>query len=174
MHGGGGFGRIDDLAALLNVTGGQTIAMLSMSVSGPDEERTDMQDDRMRPPKMAAIPKAERINCSWGQDGSKPWRGAKKEHVFAEADVSRGFAEDDDADDVDPMDIDQNGPVSSRWALLLPLNSLLSACWHMYQLQWQLNCSTHKHACVVSARLLYMQRFFVDWMPMSWIMAALI
>lgn len=135
MHGGGGFGRMDDLASFLNVNGGQNIAMLSMSISGPDEEKTDMQDDRMRPPKMAAIPKVDRINCSWGQGESKPWRGRKKDHVFAEADVSRGFDEDEEDDSI-KSEPTGNGhePIVSRW-VLRSLLSLLSRFggWYKYR-----------------------------------------
>ena len=87
--GRGGIGRLDELAAFLNVSGGQNIATLAMSVGDGGEVE----------PKSSTL---AGVNCSWGSDG-KSWRRDRNEedddeenHVFAEAHVVRGFEERED------------------------------------------------------------------------------
>lgn len=89
-HGGRGrIGRLDDLAAFLNVNGGQNIATLAMSVGdGGDAVR----------PKSGAHTE---VNCSWGGGDGKSWRRdtKKEDHVFAETHVLRGFEEQLDGEE---------------------------------------------------------------------------
>jgi hypothetical protein len=115
----GGMGRISELASLLNVSGNQRIAMLSMSVvSGPEKSTNEDDDERVRLPKLSAITDETRIECSWDNNAAKPWRYRKKEHIFAEANVSRGFDEDEEeeAEDSDRAeDSYEEQPIISRW-----------------------------------------------------------
>ncbi|CCX08018.1 Similar to Protein dml1; acc. no. A2QAY5 [Pyronema omphalodes CBS 100304] len=114
----GGMGRISELASLLNVSGNQRIAMLSMSVvSGPEKSTNEDDDERVRLPKLSAITDETRIECSWDNNAAKPWRHRKKEHIFAEANVSRGFDEDEEeeAEDSDRAeDSYEEQPIISR------------------------------------------------------------
>ncbi|KAI5848868.1 tubulin domain-containing protein [Tricharina praecox] len=122
LHDGAGrLGRMDDLASFLNVNGGQKIAMLSMFVSGPEESPNandgSYDDGRVpHPPRLEMIKKAGRINCSWGQQETKSWRTVKEDHVFAEANVARGFDDDDPEEPVQPERTgDRHEPIISRW-----------------------------------------------------------
>jgi len=114
LHDGAGrLGRMDDLAASLNLSGRQKIAMLSMSVSGPGESPpsggSHGDDDRVpRAPRLAASRKAARIDCSWAQG-----RDRKEDHVFAEADVARGF--DGQYPEEPERTGDRHEPIISRW-----------------------------------------------------------
>jgi len=107
---------MDHVASFLNMNGGQKIAMLSMSVSGSDKEITDHDDERVRLPKIGSIAKEARIDCSWGNEDTKPRKSRKKVHLFAEINVSRGFDEDEGGEPERPDTTgDQDGPIISRW-----------------------------------------------------------
>jgi hypothetical protein len=108
---------MDHLASFLNINGGQKIAMLSMSVSGPDKETTGQEDEHVRPPKINSIAEEARIDCSWGHEDTKPRRSRKKDHLFAEINVSRGFDEDEGEPERPETTTtgDQDGPIISRW-----------------------------------------------------------
>lgn len=110
--GRGGIGRLDELAAFLNVNGGQNIATLAMSVG----------DGGSVEPKSSTLTE---LNFSWGNDG-KPWRRDKnedddKDHVFAEAHVVRGFEEREDDGGHGDKKAKDDGPghlrrsIISRW-----------------------------------------------------------
>ena len=122
---------MDDIAAFLNVSGGQKIAMLSMSVSGlevpPNPNDISHKDGYVpSPPKLEAIQKAARINCSWGQQDTKSWRDRKEGHVFAQANVARGFDSDDPEEPVRSEHTgDRHEPLISRWGNLGEITLLL-------------------------------------------------
>ena len=82
------------MAALLTVTGNHKIAQLSMLVAGKSES-TDDDDSSYKPDYRRMAKEATSLNCSWDEDALQP-RGtrAKKQHVFVEASVLRGFSED--------------------------------------------------------------------------------
>lgn len=89
----GFLGRLDDMVTLLNVSGNQKIANLAMSVY-----QTETGAKTLDYPSPMALPprdSAPKIELSWDSGGTRI-RGRKIDndgHIFAEAEVLRGFSE---------------------------------------------------------------------------------
>lgn len=90
----GFLGRLDDMVTLLNVSGNQKIANLAMSIHQTEtEEKTYDYPSPMPLPQRDSVPN---IELSWESGGTRI-RGRKidnKGHIFAEAEVLRGFSEE--------------------------------------------------------------------------------
>lgn len=90
----GFLGRLDDMVTLLNVSGNQKIANLAMSVY-----QTETGAKALDYPSPVALPprdSAPKIELSWDSGGARI-RGRKIDnggHIFAEAEVLRGFSEE--------------------------------------------------------------------------------
>lgn len=89
----GFLGRLDDMATLLNVSGNQKIANLAMSIYQVGTRGDPLNYlSPMAPPPPDSVPK---IELSW-DSGSTRIRGGKIDsdgHIFAEAEILRGFSE---------------------------------------------------------------------------------
>lgn len=89
----GFLGRLDDMTTLLNVSGNQKIANLAMSVYQTETEEKTL--DYLSPMALHPPGSAPKIELSW-DSGSTRIRGRKIDsngHIFAEAEVLRGFSE---------------------------------------------------------------------------------
>lgn len=87
----GFLGRLDDMVTLLNVSGNQKIANLAMSVYQTEMEKKT-SDYSLLPQRDSA----SKIELSWDSGGTRI-KGRKINndgHVFAEAEVLRGFSEE--------------------------------------------------------------------------------
>ncbi|KAL0640182.1 mtDNA inheritance, partitioning of the mitochondrial organelle [Maublancomyces gigas] len=90
----GFLGRFDDMVTLLNVSGNQKIANLAMSIHQTETEEKAYDYPSLMPlPQRVSAPKVE---LSW-ESGGTGVGGRKidnKGHIFAEAEVLRGFSEE--------------------------------------------------------------------------------
>lgn len=89
----GRLGSLGDMAALLNVSGSQKIANLTMSIHDMEEKESD--GTPLPPASSSLRDSASKIELSWDSDNTRV-RGKKIDgdgHVFAEAEVMRGFNE---------------------------------------------------------------------------------
>lgn len=87
----GRLGRLGDISTLLNVSGNQKIANLTMSV-----DRTEEKIPPVSPVAGPSRDSASRIELSWDSGGAGI-RGKKIDrdgHLFAEVEVMRGFNEE--------------------------------------------------------------------------------
>lgn len=92
----GFLGRLDDMATLLNVSGNQKIASLAMSVHEAEREMATTGYSQMPPMVTSLRDSATKIVLSW-DSGETRIRGRKINndgHIFAEAEVLRGFNEE--------------------------------------------------------------------------------
>lgn len=88
----GRLGSLGDMAALLNVSGSQKIANLTMSIHNMEEKKSD--GTPLPPASSSLRDSASKIELSWDSSNTRI-RGKKIDdgHVFAEAEVMRGFNE---------------------------------------------------------------------------------
>lgn len=90
----GFLGRFDDMVTLLNVSGNQKIANLAMSI-----HQTETEEKKYDYPSLMPLPQrgsAPKVELSW-ESGGTGIGGRKidnKRHIFAEAEVLRGFSEE--------------------------------------------------------------------------------
>ncbi|KAI5851143.1 tubulin domain-containing protein [Morchella snyderi] len=89
----GRLGSLGDMAALLNVSGSQKIANLTMSIYDMKKENSD--GTPLPPASSSLRDSASKIELSWDSSNTRI-RGKKIDddgHIFAEAEVMRGFDE---------------------------------------------------------------------------------
>lgn len=90
----GFLGRLDGMVTLLNVSGNQKIANLAMSLHQTETRKETF--DYPSPMLLPQLDSAPKIELSW-DSGSTRIRGRKIDnegHIFAEAEVLRGFSEE--------------------------------------------------------------------------------
>lgn len=134
LHGTGGiFGSIGDIAAALNTSGRQTIGTLSMALCGV--EKSDVNDTMISRPAWRPTETAG-AEFSWEPEGRQ--RRKKKDHVFAQTSIVRGFDPDDEPEQEEadqrkadqrkvtqrPDESDRRKSIFRRWGTRLALLGL--------------------------------------------------
>jgi hypothetical protein len=92
----GSLGRLGDMTTLLNVSGNQKIASLAMSIYKTEIESKTPDHSPVSPATILSQESAPKIELSWETNGTRVSGKeiGKDGHIFAEAEVLRGFNEE--------------------------------------------------------------------------------